>query len=530
MRRKPNILLIVTDQHRADHLGCYGNTVVRTPHIDGLAKRGVRFDRFYVASPICMPNRSTLMTGRMPSLHGVRNNGIPLALDQTTFVEVLRAAGYATALIGKSHLQNMIDAPPTIQPRYSPPGTPLPGFAEARRGSLTGEAYEQESPSRWRDPNFNVNAPYYGFDRAEIALEHGDLVQGAYRRWLIAKGGDPQALAGAAAALPMSRPYHVPQAWRTRVPEELYPTSFVAERTIAYLEERAAAATEQPFFMQCSFPDPHHPFTPPGRYWDMYDPDEMTAPETCHPPGAGAPPNVRWMHAQRASGEARTDTPAAFAIDAAEAREAIALTYGMISMIDDAVGRVLASLDRLGLAEDTLVVFTSDHGDFMGDHGLLLKGPLHYRGLVRVPFIWADPRAGGVANATRDGLAGTIDIAQTMLDVAGLAGYNGMQGNSLLPAIAGDAPARAAMIVEEDGQRAMFGFAEAPRVRTLITPTTRMSVYADAAWGELYDLAQDPNESENRWPDLALRAQHLEQLAQTTLELADRSPAPTGRA
>jgi arylsulfatase A-like enzyme len=477
-----------------------------------------------------MPNRSTLMTGRMPSLHGVRNNGIPLSLDQQTFVEVLRAGGYATALIGKGHLQNMVDAPPIIQPRFSPPGTPLPGFTEARRGALDGERYEQELPRRWHDPAWEMRTPYYGFDHVELATEHGDLVDGAYRRWLIAHGGDPQALAGAAVALPMSRPYRVPQAWRTRVPEELYPTTFVAERTIAYLEQRAAAADRQPFFIQCSFPDPHHPFTPPGRYWDMYDPDEMTAPATCHAPGAAAPPNLRWMHEQRANGEARTDTPAAFAIDATEAREAIALTYGMISMIDDAIGRVLASLDRLGLAEDTLVVFTSDHGDFMGDHGLLLKGPLHYRGLVRVPFIWVDPRPGAPANATRDVLAGTIDIAQTMLDVAGFAGYNGMQGHSLVPAIAGNAPLRAALLVEEDGQRAMFGFAEAPRVRTVITPTTRMSVYAEASWGELYDLAQDPHESENRWSEVPRRAEQLELLAHATLELADRSPAPTRRA
>jgi arylsulfatase len=525
-QRPPNILLIVTDQHRADHLGCYGNAVVRTPHIDGLARRGVRFERFYVSSPICMPNRATLMTGRMPSLHGVRNNGIPLALEQNTFVEVLSAGGYATALIGKGHLQNMLDAPPLTKPQFDPPGTPLTGFTEARRGVLDGERYEQESPRRWHDSSFEMRTPYYGFDHVELAIEHGDLVDGEYRRWLVAHGGDPHLLTGPGVALPSSRPCRVPQAWRTRVPEELYPTTFVAERTIAYLEQHAATGGG-PFFVQCSFPDPHHPFTPPGRYWDMYDPDEMMAPATCHAPGDSAPPNLRWMHEQRASGRARTDTPAAFAIDATEAREAIALTYGMISMIDDAVGRVLASLERLGLANDTLVVFTSDHGDFMGDHGLLLKGPLHYRGLVRVPFIWADPRPGARTNATQDALAGTIDIAQTMLDVAGLAGYNGMQGASLLPAVAGDVPARAALIVEEDGQRPMFGLPGAPRVRTVITASTRMSVYAGAPWGELYDLAQDPTESENRWPELPLRAQHLELLAQATLELADRSPAPT---
>ena len=104
---RPNFLLIITDQHRADHLGCYGNPIVRTPAIDFIAANGAAFDRFYVTCAICMPNRATLMTGRPPSLHGVRHNGIPLALEAVTFVDLLRQAGYRTALVGKSHLQNM---------------------------------------------------------------------------------------------------------------------------------------------------------------------------------------------------------------------------------------------------------------------------------------------------------------------------------------------------------------------------------------------------------------------------------------
>ena len=113
MSKRPNIILIVTDQHRADHLGCYGNRTVRTPNIDRLAATGSRFDRFHVASPVRMPNRASLMTGRMPSLHGVRHNGIPLSTEHVTFVELLAAAGYRTGLIGKSHLQNFTGAPPT---------------------------------------------------------------------------------------------------------------------------------------------------------------------------------------------------------------------------------------------------------------------------------------------------------------------------------------------------------------------------------------------------------------------------------
>src|SRR5688500_2462800 len=112
---RPNFLLFITDQHRADFLGCYGHPVLRTPHIDSIAARGTAFDRFYVASPVCMPNRSSLMTMRMPSVHGVRSNGIPLSMNAVTFVDLLRDAGYRTALIGKSHLQNFTSWAPIIK-------------------------------------------------------------------------------------------------------------------------------------------------------------------------------------------------------------------------------------------------------------------------------------------------------------------------------------------------------------------------------------------------------------------------------
>jgi arylsulfatase A-like enzyme len=123
MDKRPNFLFIMTDQQRADHLACYGNQVVRTTSIDHLAQAGTRFDNFYVATPICMPNRSTIMTGRMPSLHGARQNGIPLSLNATTFVEIMRAAGYQTALIGKCHLQSISGNPPTIEKHITGAGS-----------------------------------------------------------------------------------------------------------------------------------------------------------------------------------------------------------------------------------------------------------------------------------------------------------------------------------------------------------------------------------------------------------------------
>ena len=173
MDRQPNFILIITDQHRADHIGCYGNQVVRTPNIDGLAAAGTRFDRFYVATPICMPNRATLMTGRMPSLHGARQNGIPLSLTATTFVDIMRAAGYDTALIGKCHLQSISANPPTIgMPEVDPNLTPPPEHLREADKTLTKHGrYDQELPSTWeREPEFELIRAKVKGDAREIEV------------------------------------------------------------------------------------------------------------------------------------------------------------------------------------------------------------------------------------------------------------------------------------------------------------------------------------------------------------------------
>src|SRR5687767_550501 len=135
MRARPNILLFICDQLRADHLGCYGNRTIRTPTIDSIAAHGVSFDRFYVASPVCQPNRATLATGRMPSLHGVRTNGISLSLTANTFIDLLRLNGWRTALIGKSHLQNFGGLPPSLKKTEPREGYAVPprGYDEAEK-------------------------------------------------------------------------------------------------------------------------------------------------------------------------------------------------------------------------------------------------------------------------------------------------------------------------------------------------------------------------------------------------------------
>jgi arylsulfatase A-like enzyme len=531
---RPSFLLIVTDQQRADHLGCYGNKVVRTPQLDAIGAAGWRFDRCYVACPICMPNRATLMTGRMPSVHRVRHNGIPLSLRATTAVDLLRAAGYGTALVGKAHLQNMWDRPPLRPAAPAAPSraAPPPALAEATMADAGDGPYDQELAARWRaDPAHDLRLPYYGFERVFLCIDHGDQVEGHYARWLRERCPGAETLQGPANAR-AGRTAVAPQAWATAVPEELYPTAFVAEKTIECLEAFARDPA-RPFFLQCSFPDPHHPFTPPGKYWDLYAPGEIPLPPSFWPADPAMTPHVARLHRERDEGRAMKDTPAPFACTAEEARWATALTYGMITMIDDAVGRVLARLRALGLASRTVVMFTSDHGDFMGDHQLLLKGPIHYQGLIRVPLLWADPAAPRPRGVS-DGLASTLDIPATILDRAGLAPFNGLQGRSLLPAVGGtDGPAREAVLIEEEGQRVYLGFDRPVRCRTLVTRQHRLTIYDGVAWGELYDLAADPHELVNRWADPGardLRHALTELLLRTAVSYTDTSPFPMGLA
>lgn len=514
---RTNFLMFIVDQLCASHLGCYGNTVIETPNIDGLSARGWQASASYVATPICMPNRASLMTGRVPSSHGVRHNGLPLGLENITFPELMRQAGYATAHIGKSHLQTMTNQQPIPNPLR-------PKREKDGKQRFPGD-YRQESVDNWMDADYPMTLPYYGFEQAEIAIEHGDDINGHYRGWLRQQGVDDATLLGRENALPTDYELaKVGQAWRTRVPEALHPTAWVASRTCDLLEEYAAQ--DKPFFLHCSFPDPHHPYTPPGQYWNKYRPEDMTLPTSYHSPSP--PPHLAWLRAQRDAGCAHKTSMACFAASEREVQEALALNYGSISFIDAQIGQVLRTLSQLGLADNTVVIFTADHGEFGGDHQLLFKGSLHYQSLIRTPFIWADPQR--PVHGRNAALLSTIDIAPTILERADVAACNGMQGRSFLPAIEGHPYAeRDLLLLEEEGQRIYFGFDAPVRMRTLLTPRHRLSLYEGAAWGELYDRDEDPTESINLWddsPHQALKQHLLHQLLQQSIAHNDTSLTP----
>ncbi|MEO1114786.1 MAG: sulfatase-like hydrolase/transferase [Pseudomonadota bacterium] len=504
----------MTDQHRADFLGCSGHPVLKTPNIDAIAAGGTVWDRFYVASPVCMPNRASFMTCRMPSSHGVRANGIPLDKRNVTFVELLRAAGYKTALVGKSHLQTFSGKPPMLDAPHTRAGfhRATGALSQAVRHDL--ETYLVEDPNR---TSHDVPLPFYGFDHVELVTRHGDGCGGNYREWLLERAPDADRLLGAQNQLPHG--YVCPQAVRTALPEELYSTSYIAERAAAWLAENED--DDQPFFLMVSFPDPHHPFNPPGRYWDMYDPADMPLPSIFEAKDWDPPAHVACVLEDREAGRANPGSYAVLGAYAQEVREARALTCGMISMIDDAVGKVRSQAK----ATDAVTVFTTDHGDHLGDHKMLFKGPAAYEELTRVPFIWSDPDSSGPKRTEEIGQ--THDIGMTILERARIEPAIGMQGRSLLSG------GREAAFIQYDHQKTNRGLGRPPRIHTLRTVDWRLSVLDGIAWGELYHLREDPGELFNLWDSSAhagQRAELMEMLARAEIAHVDQAPLPTAQA
>lgn len=401
--------------------------------------------------------------------------------------------------------------------------------------SVRAPGYDQESPAYWARPGAHLNTPYYGFGHVEVVTGHGDGVDGDYRSWLLAREPDAMKSIGAENQLPHD--YVCPQAIRTRLPAELYPSSYIAARARAFIEAHAKAAGDQPFFLMVSFPDPHHPFNPPGKYWDMYKPEQFPVPEAFGRNDWVPPPHVAAVIAEREQGRANLAAQFSFATTAREAQEAAALTAGMITLIDDCIGSVLSTLQDVGLADTTVRMFTSDHGEHLGDHRLLLKGSEQYSQVLRVPFVWSDTAAtttGAKRGARASGIGSTIDISATVLDRAQIAPYVGIQGQSLLPVIAGDdGKGRPAAFVQYEHQRPNEAIGGVPRIHTLVDKRWRLSLLDGVTWGELYDLQDDPGEFCNLWDDPGhreIKAQLMEQLLRIEIAHVDRVPMPTGRA
>jgi arylsulfatase len=503
--RRPNVLLIMTDQQRADTLGCAGNTVIQTPHLDRLAREGTRCARAYVQNPICMPSRATLFTGRYPRSHRVWTNGVCLPPDEITLAHTLGAAGYQTAAFGKLH--------------FTPTGGPIgPGRYEAN--------------ALWQDPAHAAEmaeweGPYYGFQTVRLAIGH-NAPGGHYGRWL--RREHPEALPLFKREAALQTPTGLHGSWKSGLPAELHSSTWVADQTIDFLRQRhrhIAGAGQpdgsasqpdgpegpmQPFFAVCSFPDPHHPFCPPAPWSDLYDPAGMPAPVARPGELDHLPPH--FAEHFRGAWSRRGPTPPAHpqGIPADHLREVIAHYYGMISLVDHNVGRVLDTLDELDLAGDTLVIFTSDHGELLGDHGLLLKGPFLYEGLVRVPLLWRLP--GRIAaGVVVDEAVGHVDVVPSVLDFLRVETPLGVQGQSLAshlapePSGASDPSGAASHHPPQLRPWVLTeyrtGFDPDLSLKQIHLGQYKLTYYGHDRFGELFDLAQDPHELENRFADPA---------------------------
>jgi arylsulfatase A-like enzyme len=244
----------------------------------------------------------------------------------------------------------------------------------------------------------------------------------------------------------------------------------------------------------CSFPDPHHPLSPPEPWFSRHDPADIDLPSTFADEGADWPVHITMIRGLEPDpgGHGQYVTP--FGPTAAQTQQAIAVTYGMIEAIDDGIGQIMATLESTGELDNTIIVFTSDHGDMMGDHGLMLKGGMHFQGCLRVPLVIRTPDG---SPARTDSLAASIDLPHTVLDLCGVAEFHGMQGVSLTPTLKDpQAAVRAEVLIEDD-----FPIAEVLpllplKTRTLVTAQHRYT--RDSSGHEsLYDLVADPDELVN---------------------------------
>jgi len=487
-----NVLAFCVDEMRADHFAAAGNRVVRTPNIDAIAARGTRFTRSYCNNPICMPARATMFTGLLPRDHGLRINGQALRPDLPTLPGVLAAEGYLTHASGKLHLTPWV-------PKDDPPEP----------------ARYPESLDHWQAARLDrFPTPYYGFDSVSFVGGHTSYAYGEYTEWLRARGGTPEDL-----KRPIGEPSVAPQCYTMAMPEELHYNRFIADTTIDAIGR--AREAEQPFFVWCSFPDPHHPFAPPEPYASMYDPTDCTAPARLSDEEASLPP----YYGDVFDGTLRPNGVDNRPLPAGQILEMIARTYGMISHLDTEIGRVIASLEHSGLLDDTVIVFTGDHGDMMGDHGLILKGPYTFAGCTNTPLIISAP--GRTTGAVSNSLVSQIDLMPTILDLCDIPmpgsdwteqdtpfergaidPISTYPGRSAAPILEDSALSiREEVVIENDDPTTGF------RVRALVTERHRLTVYPGFPFGELFDLASDPGEHRNLWDrEPALRSDLVRRL------------------
>ncbi|HVE48672.1 MAG TPA: sulfatase-like hydrolase/transferase [Casimicrobiaceae bacterium] len=474
---RPNILFITSDQQRADCYGFEGRRV-KTPHLDAMARAGTRFSACITPNLVCQPSRCSILTGLLPRTHGVDDNGIdlPAAFSDRSYAAVLSRHGYDTALIGKAHFNT--------SHTFTPTGTP-----ECRASSADyGPAWD---------------GPYVGIDHVELMLEgHNAFPPMApprgqhYERWYFEHGGEALTALYLKALPPLT---DAAQTWNSGLPVAFHNSTWIGDRTIEYLRNHS----ERPFCLWASFPDPHHPFDAPEPWCYLHHPDDVDLPEHRTLDLDRRP----WWHRASLEGKPQmaNETLRKFREEASrtpvqsdrQLRHLIANYYGMISLIDHQVGRIRLALDDLGLAKNTIVVYSTDHGDWLGDHGLILKGPMAYEGLLRVGLIVEGP--GVPASKIVDDPVSILDLPATFCDYAGCSMPDDAHSESLRPLIEQESTSRDFAFSEWQLRASRCGVDLA--LRTVRTRRHKLTLEENSGDGELYDLDDDPMEMNNRFED-----------------------------
>jgi arylsulfatase A-like enzyme len=480
---RPNVLIIMSDQHNPRYMGCAGHPSLRTPNLDRLASEGVRFRTAYSNAPVCAPARAATFYGKYPTELGLLANGFEIQTDGRHLSEHLADAGYATGLAGKSHILPRERGRKTFQWSYDlssgviAAGSENTPYARYLKKLFVNRP-ELFPDGRWRSFSAHGHNTYY--------LADLDNLRG-----------------------------------RSNIPAQHYPANLITRHALGYIDE--AAASEQPFFLFASYFIPHHPYYPPAPYDTLFDPDEVEL-----------PPN---FHSQPIRSSATSPK-----CTEREWREIIALYSGLVTLLDEQVGALITRLEQHGILDDTLIVFVADHGDMMGEFGTLFKGRMEDAS-SRVPLLmrYGDRAQHGLVV---DEPVEQVDIFATCLDAAGLEPPEGTRGRSLLELADGNVTSwkdyvycasqgtsgNVAMLVRD--RRYKFVLKGTRRPEDELQPYL-FDMLADPF--EMNDLAGSEEHSEAQVRlDGALRAWWQEQLAlepeQTTTLVASARQAELGAA
>ncbi len=497
---RPNVLFITTDQQRWDALSLWGTPGYRTPHLDRLATEGACFDRSYCSAPVCTPARVSMITGQYTTRHGSYSIGMsPVpALEGPTLGSLLGEAGYATGIVGKTHFVAR-----HIEDQHVA-GTDLDGPCP--------------SSEFWRE----FDGPYCGFEFVRHHRHHNaaSTPNAHYRVWLEDQGLDLDALhndrdAGRRIA---------PGVWEGMKPQWTQ-NAWITEETQGFVQR--AEASGRPWLAMANYQDPHYPMVCPEPYYSNVEMAGVDLGGPVEGEMAGKPPFYqRFLDGKYFTDDDEThfwdgiNVPDTKSYDHYPAYEAIRAYLGMCAMVDDFIGSLIDWLDARGSLDNTLVIFTSDHGDLLGRHGMWGKGVPAYDDNQRVPMLmmWREGQRGPVGHSRSH--VNHVDLLPTILDAAGLETPPFVQGVSHLPVLRGETDCVRDWALVDNYATVNL------HQQTLVSGPWKLVTYRHAPYGELYDLSSDPDQRHNLWLERPeRRCELLGELARANMAKTGKLPA-----